>query len=261
MLVPAPLAVPRCSWGPAGPLLRPLADADPADPVPAGGVRSRLCGGRGAGEARAPARRCRGAAPAGWPAAIGRAGGRSRCSLRASSTASTPASCSPRADTRTLTRDWMLAHMPPGARVVVEPVSPDDWAREAPGAAPAPAPATLVQVAVAVHVHRPERRARPARTHQVGHRGLRAHARPGADRLLRAPRLLLGRDRLDRVRPRARGPARPCRWRSPTTGRWPNRAKSRYRASPYAAGSGPVPFNFDWSFDYYPLAYERPGPR
>jgi hypothetical protein len=32
------------------------------------------------------------------------------------------------------------------------------------------------------------------------------------------------------------------------------------RASPYAAGKGPVGFNFDWSFDYYPLAYERPGP-
>jgi hypothetical protein len=37
-----------------------------------------------------------------------------------------------------------------------------------------------------------------------------------------------------------------------------------YRASPYARGLGgreSVPFNFDWSFDYYPLAYERPGPQ
>jgi hypothetical protein len=33
-----------------------------------------------------------------------------------------------------------------------------------------------------------------------------------------------------------------------------------YRSSPYAAGQGPVAFNFDWSFDYYPLAYRRPGP-
>ncbi|HTC72518.1 MAG TPA: hypothetical protein VK655_06485 [Solirubrobacteraceae bacterium] len=40
-----------------------------------------------------------------------------------------------------------------------------------------------------------------------------------------------------------------------------------YRASPYthgrvngAGGREPVPFNFDWSFDYYPLAYSRPGP-
>jgi hypothetical protein len=33
-----------------------------------------------------------------------------------------------------------------------------------------------------------------------------------------------------------------------------------FRASPYGAGSSHVPFNFDWSFDYYPLAYHRPGP-
>ena len=36
------------------------------------------------------------------------------------------------------------------------------------------------------------------------------------------------------------------------------------RASPYAQGKGggreSVPFDFDWSFDYYPLAYHRPGP-
>jgi len=38
-----------------------------------------------------------------------------------------------------------------------------------------------------------------------------------------------------------------------------------YRASPYARGQGggreSVPFDFDWSFDYYPLAYDRPGPQ
>jgi hypothetical protein len=33
-----------------------------------------------------------------------------------------------------------------------------------------------------------------------------------------------------------------------------------YEASPYAAGKGPVEFNFDWSFDYYPRDYHRPGP-
>jgi hypothetical protein len=34
-----------------------------------------------------------------------------------------------------------------------------------------------------------------------------------------------------------------------------------HRDSPYAKGKGPVRFNFDWSFDYYPLAYARPGPQ
>ena len=31
-------------------------------------------------------------------------------------------------------------------------------------------------------------------------------------------------------------------------------------STPYGKGQGPVKFNFDWSFDYYPLAYHRPGP-
>jgi hypothetical protein len=33
-----------------------------------------------------------------------------------------------------------------------------------------------------------------------------------------------------------------------------------FRGSPYRRGQGPVKFNFDWSFDFYPLAYARPGP-
>jgi 4-amino-4-deoxy-L-arabinose transferase-like glycosyltransferase len=33
-----------------------------------------------------------------------------------------------------------------------------------------------------------------------------------------------------------------------------------FSASPYAVDATPVAFNFDWSFDYYPSAYEQPGP-
>jgi hypothetical protein len=33
-----------------------------------------------------------------------------------------------------------------------------------------------------------------------------------------------------------------------------------YHVSPYTHGREHVGFDFDWSFDYYPLAYERPGP-
>nr|MDQ5808802.1 hypothetical protein [Actinomycetota bacterium] len=38
------------------------------------------------------------------------------------------------------------------------------------------------------------------------------------------------------------------------------RSTLAYEASPYSRGEGPVEFNFDWTFDYYPLAYHRPGP-
>ena len=36
--------------------------------------------------------------------------------------------------------------------------------------------------------------------------------------------------------------------------------RSPTEASPYRKGAKPVKFNFDWTFDFYPLAYERPGP-
>jgi hypothetical protein len=32
------------------------------------------------------------------------------------------------------------------------------------------------------------------------------------------------------------------------------------RFSPYDRGRGPVPFNFDLYYNYYPTAYARPGP-
>ena len=33
-----------------------------------------------------------------------------------------------------------------------------------------------------------------------------------------------------------------------------------YHVSPYSSGKNRVAFNFDWTFDYYPLAFHRPGP-
>jgi hypothetical protein len=33
-----------------------------------------------------------------------------------------------------------------------------------------------------------------------------------------------------------------------------------HRIDPFKPGSEPIPFNFDWAINYYPLEYERPGP-
>jgi len=38
------------------------------------------------------------------------------------------------------------------------------------------------------------------------------------------------------------------------------RGRLVHESSPYSAGADPVAFNFDFSFNYAPLAYERPGP-
>jgi hypothetical protein len=39
-----------------------------------------------------------------------------------------------------------------------------------------------------------------------------------------------------------------------------NQAKLMYHVSPFANSRHAVPFSFDWSIDYYPRQYERPGP-
>jgi hypothetical protein len=38
------------------------------------------------------------------------------------------------------------------------------------------------------------------------------------------------------------------------------RGRVVFRATPYDDGARTVPFSFDFSFNYHPLAYERPGP-
>jgi Dolichyl-phosphate-mannose-protein mannosyltransferase len=164
-----------------------------------------------------------------------------------------------RTDTRNLTRQWMLAHIPRGSPIVVEPVSPNDWANETrPGTSTAANPqrwnkypsmlsrisstgaieASTTQISIEDYV----RTLAPALLGYYKEHGYcwvisgstqsgRAFADPGAVPLAIAYYRDLARE-----------------------------GELVYRASPYGHGKGPVAFNFDWSFDYYPLAYQHPGP-
>jgi hypothetical protein len=167
-----------------------------------------------------------------------------------------------RADTRNVTREWMLAHVPRRARIVAEPISPDGWAREYPGAVPAMrnpgvwlkypglvdrlAPADpsgpLQQRGPQVATENYVRTLSPALVDYYESKGYcwvisgstqsgRAYADPRAVPLAIAYYRTLK-----------------------------ERGEVVFRSSPYARGEGAVPFGFDWSFDYYPLSYERPGP-
>jgi len=165
-----------------------------------------------------------------------------------------------RADTRNLTRAWMVAHVPAGTPIVAEPVSPDEWARETrPGTSTAanayrwakyrsflvriaPDGALLANPRTEVTIEDYERTLAPALLSYYTAHGYcfvlsgstqsgRAFADPRAVPLAIAYYRSLARE-----------------------------GEVVYRASPYARGAKPVAFNFDWSFDYYPLAYERPGP-
>jgi hypothetical protein len=154
-----------------------------------------------------------------------------------------------RADTRNLTRAWMVAHIPAGTPIVVEPVAPDGWgvrwnkypsllSRISAGGGLEPA----ADVARVLGIEDYERTLSPALIdYYERHRYCwvvsgstesgRAFADPGAVPLAIAYYRALAR-----------------------------RGEIVYRASPYARGAAPVAFDFDWSFDYYPLAYRRPGP-
>jgi 4-amino-4-deoxy-L-arabinose transferase-like glycosyltransferase len=166
-----------------------------------------------------------------------------------------------RDDTRNLARDWMVANVPAGKKVVIEPVVPDQWAQDIGNPLPIipngnrwnKYPLSRSQIdpktgqrlpgdGIIVNIEDFERVLRPELVDffeqqeycwvVVGstQRG-RAEAEPGV-----VPNALAYYRELER------------------------RSKVVYDASPYSKGKGPVGFNFDWTFNYYPLAYHRPGP-
>jgi 4-amino-4-deoxy-L-arabinose transferase-like glycosyltransferase len=165
-----------------------------------------------------------------------------------------------RADTRNLTRSWMLAHVPAGAAIVAEPVSPDEWARQTsrgtstarnpyqwakyPSLVSRISPAGALEGAPhLISIENYERTLSPALIdYYVKHgycwvlTGSAQYGRAFADP--------------------AAVPQAVAYYRALAA-----RGEVVYRASPYSRGAHPVPFGFDWSFDYYPLAYERPGPQ
>jgi hypothetical protein len=165
-----------------------------------------------------------------------------------------------RADTRNLARDWLVANVPEHSRIVVEPVVPDSWAQDlghpsaltANGYRWAKFPTSRTNVARdgsihlgaggIVNIEDYERELQPGLIDLYERKGYcyvvsgstqrgRAEAQPKL-----VPRAVAYYAELER------------------------RADKVAEFSPYRSGHGPVAFNFDWSFDFYPLAYERPGP-
>jgi hypothetical protein len=164
-----------------------------------------------------------------------------------------------REDTRGLARQWMVDHIPAGSKLVVEPIVPISWFGEPGHPNPATgsgarwrkfivARTTLTEQGTKSNVGRTisiedyERTTRPA---LIG-----SYERGGFCWVV------IGSTQYGRA---LREPAK-----VPRALRY-YRALARhgdlvYAVRPYKAGKRPVEFNFDWSFDFYPLAYERPGP-
>jgi Dolichyl-phosphate-mannose-protein mannosyltransferase len=165
-----------------------------------------------------------------------------------------------RADTRNITREWMIAHVPAGSRIVAEPVSPDEWARFARTAAFAPPgryrwpkyPSLVPRVAADGSLL-----ASPGPP--VGIEDYERTLSPSLIDYYRAHRycyVLSGSTESGRAFADPHAVPRALAYYRALA----NAAEVAFRATPYRAGEHAVPFNFDWSFDYYPLAYARPGP-
>ncbi|HTB69365.1 MAG TPA: glycosyltransferase family 39 protein [Solirubrobacteraceae bacterium] len=169
-----------------------------------------------------------------------------------------------RADTRNVTRKWMLANVPAGAKIVAEPISPNVWARERPGGRPGEPNAyrwskypglvsriapdgSLSQQLRVVGIEDYERTLSPALLGYYEQHGY-CYVLSGSTE---SGRVLADRSKIGQHA----APLAVAYYRA-----LERQGEVVFRASPYARGAGPVAFGFDWSFDYYPLAYARPGP-
>jgi Dolichyl-phosphate-mannose-protein mannosyltransferase len=162
-----------------------------------------------------------------------------------------------RADTRNLTRAWVVENIPAGARIVVEPVVPNAWLNDTGGTGSAHVrwikyptlrvvlnPATGAPEARhrTVELEDYERTLSPALIGYYERHGY-CWVVSGATQS--------GRAFADpSVVPQAIAYYRALK----------EHGEVVYHVSPYRPGKGPTAFNFDWTFDYYPLAFERPGP-
>jgi hypothetical protein len=168
-----------------------------------------------------------------------------------------------REDTRNLSREWLVDHLPPRTKIVVEPVVPDAWAQDIGN------PSRLTSTGnrwikyptsrSRIDVENPEGPLLPAPGAIIGIEDYERTLVPGLVKEYADKNfcwIIVGSTQRGRAEaepdevPRALDYYRELERSS----------RLAYEASPYKRGEGPVEFNFDWTFDYYPRDYYRPGP-
>lgn len=169
-----------------------------------------------------------------------------------------------RADTRNLTREWMVAHVPRGSKIVLEPVVPNAWiAQRGALAQTGPSADRWTKYRSLRSVISADGRLEPGAAHEVSLEDYETTLSPaliGWYESLGYCWVVTGSTESGRAfaDPQAASGA------VAYYGALGAQAQLVYHSSPYThnadAGAEPVKFSFDWTFDYYPLAYERPGP-
>lgn len=173
-----------------------------------------------------------------------------------------------RPDTRAATRAWLAAHVPRGTALAVEPVVTDTWANDwrlvdvgDRGSVASAGSAAGALGATAAAPRLPDGQPLQRVPHAAGIAGAEGYVRRLSPALIDAyvragvcwvvtgstqsGRALAAADKVPRALAYYRALDR--------------QATLAFRASPTGRGSVGA-FSFDWSFDYYPLGYRRPGP-
>jgi hypothetical protein len=166
-----------------------------------------------------------------------------------------------RPDTRNAARAWMVAHVPAGSRVVVEPLVPDTWASDVGSSLPATTtgerwarwPTWLTTLD-------PAGNQLPAGEHRgVVVDQYERFLYPGLiDRYVADGYcwVVIGSLQAGRAFAAPRAAPNAIAYYAQLA----QRAQLMFHISPFAQGAHPIPFSFDWSIDYYPRQYQRPGP-
>jgi hypothetical protein len=144
-----------------------------------------------------------------------------------------------RTDSRQLARNWLVAHYPTRLRIVIEPAVPPRWYR----VADAPGRKQFIRGFI--------------RDVTDAHQDYGSTLNPGTvDRYRRAGFCLVMTMSLIRGRSQNAHFAPALAYYD----RLQRESKLVYHGSPYKQGAKPVKFNFDLSYNYYPTAFDRPGP-
>lgn len=166
-----------------------------------------------------------------------------------------------RPDTRNLARAWMVANVPAGAKVVVEPVVADNWAVDVGRSLPwTSSGARWRRFATGqTDVDTQGRQLPPGQHRFVVVDEYERTLRPELLDEYAANRycwVVIGSLQAGRsfAQPKI-APAAIAYY-----AQLANRARLMYHVSPFGSIRRAVPFSFDWSINYYPSQYSRPGP-
>ncbi len=166
-----------------------------------------------------------------------------------------------RPDTRNLTRAWMVHHVPAGSKVVIEPEVPDTWATDI-GASLASTPTGERWVRYPTWLTNLDARGNPLLPGEHRYVVIDQYERYLRPELLDSYVargycwVVLGSLQAGRAFAQPQDAPQAIAYYAELA----NRAKLLYHVSPLPASAHPVPFSFDWSIDYYPRQYRRPGP-